>query len=453
MPQCVVDQSVAGHVQQLSNIGSGVGLLIGRNASTTDHVLLLAQAPLQESAESVIPQANTSATSLQLDDEWLMEYALEMDRLLPGGLCVIGLFLVGDGKRIEKSLFKLSAIAAAIRPKAANRSLLLHVETATGKLTMKTSDGSQTRISAFTPVDIKFAPVISSYQLLTCTLDVDISTPVPEGESSLSDWFARLVQKESTRIRNSVATVAGSLVSLTEPLPPFLAESNTGWLRGPRPLELALLLPFAGVDKPGPDSVRQAVGLIRLAGQLKGFAFVPEKDPAATAVEALQSDLAASLAARLEAMIEETHKAQSSRDLDSPLHPLLTEPSRLPAMAPRMPSRVLIPTKAGVPFCEYITETEDASMAVTRASELLGDHIAPDAVADTGEQGDRPPVLIAGWDPLSIKGMRQRASDQRSSLWKSMPFWAIFAVVSVVVARVIAWVAAQSNAVKISGSI
>jgi hypothetical protein len=50
------------------------------------------------------------------------------------GLCVIGLFLVGDGKRIEKSVFKLSAIAAAIRPKAANRSLLLHVETATGKV-------------------------------------------------------------------------------------------------------------------------------------------------------------------------------------------------------------------------------------------------------------------------------------------------------------------------------
>jgi hypothetical protein len=53
-------------------------------ADNSDHSHLF---DLQESAESVIPQANTSATSLQLDDEWLMEYALEMDRLLPGGIC------------------------------------------------------------------------------------------------------------------------------------------------------------------------------------------------------------------------------------------------------------------------------------------------------------------------------------------------------------------------------
>lgn len=46
-------------------------------------------------------------------------------------------------------------------------------------------------------------------------------------------------------------------------------------------------------------------------------------------------------------------------------------------------------------------ECEEASDAVSRAAELLGDHLAIGACPDGGESGDRVSVPQAPWDPWS----------------------------------------------------
>lgn len=166
-----------------------------------------------------------------------------------------------------------------------------------------------------------------------------------------------------------------------------------------------------------------AVGRVRLAGRLEGFAFVLRREPLAAAVAALQADLVNSLRHRLEVrwtrlaglhqcinmtaafllaptsvlsadvvimrthlcslplfqqvlrpvqLVEEDAEA-AEEGLDS--HPLLARPSAIAIVAPALPARVFVATQVG-------NKGSFFSQPIAHAASLYGDALPRHLQAD-----------------------------------------------------------------------
>nr|XP_020483423.1 protein odr-4 homolog [Labrus bergylta] len=64
------------------------GLLIGQSSAQRDFVIMATRTPQREES--------TAASRNCLDKEWVTEHARQVSRMLPGGLSVLGVFIIDD---------------------------------------------------------------------------------------------------------------------------------------------------------------------------------------------------------------------------------------------------------------------------------------------------------------------------------------------------------------------
>lgn len=108
--------------------------------------------------------------ALRLDEEWVVEHAAQVARLLLGGLDVLGLYVLCPEASLVASAGALVGAArevlAAVRDKAAPP-LLLHIDSVTGNLAAKECSASGP--ASLKPCELKATAVLANLMTLRCT--------------------------------------------------------------------------------------------------------------------------------------------------------------------------------------------------------------------------------------------------------------------------------------------
>lgn len=133
---------------------------------------------------------------------------------------MVGAYLLASEKAFTGAVPQLCGLAKALRAEAGDDSLLLHIDAATGKVHGVTYDTSKVQLggslcgmaehmlldivyyrcvqtslkeyaggapsgaAGLKPVDLRFVPLRPAFQTLLCSLDVDMTVPVPKASQA-----------------------------------------------------------------------------------------------------------------------------------------------------------------------------------------------------------------------------------------------------------------------------
>ncbi|KAM6343465.1 protein odr-4 homolog isoform 4-T14 [Alca torda] len=162
------------------------GLLIGQCSPQRDYVIRAVRTPpKEEQKEEDIPSKLAS-----IDEEWITTHASQVSRMLPGGLVVIGVFIIATPELSKDSQNALRKLIFSVEKSLTKRRLwkpaeeevsdraALQICSATKKVVCRTYDVQDPRSSA-KPADWKYQSALSaSWLALDCTVNVNIHIPL-----------------------------------------------------------------------------------------------------------------------------------------------------------------------------------------------------------------------------------------------------------------------------------
>ncbi|XP_027757768.1 protein odr-4 homolog isoform X2 [Empidonax traillii] len=184
----LVEERVGQYLTELSTAVTPfvTGLLIGQCSPQRDYVIRAVRTPPREQHK----EQNIPPRLASLDEEWITTHASQVSRMLPGGLLVLGVFLIAspelskDGQNalrklifsVEKSLTKRRLWKPA-EEEVSDRAAL-QICSGTKKVVCRTYDVQDPKSSA-KPADWKYQSALSaSWLALGCTVNVNIHIPL-----------------------------------------------------------------------------------------------------------------------------------------------------------------------------------------------------------------------------------------------------------------------------------
>ncbi|XP_078012577.1 protein odr-4 homolog isoform X3 [Phascolarctos cinereus] len=186
----IVEEAVGQYLLNFNNQEKAFvsGLLIGQCSSQRDYVVLATRTPPREEQNE-----DTKSSQSQLDDldeEWITAHANQVSRMLPGGLLVLGIFIITTpdlGKDVQNALRRLVfAVEKSVTKKRLwnlteddiSDRVTLHVCSSTKKILCRTYDIRDPK-SLPKPADWKYQNGLStSWLSLDCTIHVNIHVPL-----------------------------------------------------------------------------------------------------------------------------------------------------------------------------------------------------------------------------------------------------------------------------------
>ncbi|KAL6758235.1 olfactory receptor 4-like-domain-containing protein [Haematococcus lacustris] len=410
---CLAEESVISpHFKQLRAHKSApeVGLLIGRRAvGSRDLLLGVVPTPQQDGRSALqISSAGSAAgkqakkdaaagggLKAQLQAGWVADHAMQVQRMLPGGLCLLGCYVFAPESSLQLLGGSLCQTLAAIRdvtpatPLGDADLLLLSVDSVQhARQVLRSLPPGATSLAGAKAVDLKDGPCAAHLVQLRCRWHLDLHLPCPASSSTLQQQLASLVEQAVQQLRTSlVATPCSRLppgdTPLQEALPSLAASSgSTGTPSAPlssppgrMPHASLQLVSLPGADLwddqggvlgtaggaaggggagVGASGECRVQGRGQLAGCLQGLVLAHKRDPWSRVVSDVLVDLEASLTVRMELMVEdalsqeaaeqeaEQGSGQASGQLASK-QPLLVEGGLAKPLSLRLPRRVCLP--------------------------------------------------------------------------------------------------------------
>lgn len=464
---CQADESVNAYFDGLiqDRVQAHVGLLVGKQAvGSKDLLLAVVPTPRQDTALQ-LSVANTPASaskpkakatpvkagqaSVQLDKEWVCEHVVQVSRMLPGGVVVLGVYLfcpesafVAAAQQVCEVLhFILSLVP---QPSTDSPALFLQVDSGSRKMSLKGLPlGAAAAASSLKPSDLKFgAASASSLVCLTCRCILDTTLPVLErgSGSSLKQQLQQLVAAEAARCREALLSLPDDTLpdesqQLMDALPvtsavkPAIASLPT--------YALNLLRPPAACcpsEQPDPPGSTRVLGQARLTGTMVGVAVVHKRDSVRKALRELKEDLARSLHTRMEVMLENmegpqaadqspasqptasSSPANDSAD-SSELQPLLAAASAVqPGLVMALPRRVILPGQGCLCLGDYLYAGETSSAAVSNAAEIFDlQQLQADQILEL-EHDNSSTTSCSSWNPLCASKARSPSTMAVTSM-------------------------------------
>lgn len=320
-----------------------------------------------------------TAVSISIRHEDITDHALQVSRMLPGGLAVLGVYLFAPDSGFSsatstlcKTLCNVAAdLAALSSPSSTEGSsstaseqqelLLLHVDSASRKFSMKSclaSSGEHAAVSSLKPCELKCGPSLASLVCLRSSHTFDVTLPATNSSAQLQLLLQAAVAQESARVSRALAVVMGSIpASSTQPLADLLPASGSGVSGGANsisdPVRVDLHCSPAATAAASDATAVAAAGSCRLHGTVEAVAYVHRRDTAAKALSELKQDITRSLTARMQLLENEVASAvydaqQAKADAAAaaaaaPAHALLTEAGAGKKVSRGLPQRVLMP--------------------------------------------------------------------------------------------------------------
>ncbi|XP_022624652.1 protein odr-4 homolog [Seriola dumerili] len=361
----IVEEAVEGYLSKLCQQQAGpvTGLLIGQSSAQRDFVIMATRTPQREES--------TAATGNSLDKEWVTEHARQVSRMLPGGLSVLGVFIITDTDG-KDTLTTVRQVTFAVENLISSEHLwipadddvtdcvALHVNPKTRKTVCRTFDVKDPK-SVAKPADWRYqSGVCSSWTTVSCCLNVDMLVPLPNNRTNAENMDACLkggLEAWANQIMSGVCLIDGKkLLDDT--------ELSAGQKRNVRQTYTTQLL--ISPDEQGPtDVVHRCGGGVSVRGTIHSRAYLHSNKPRAKLAEKLlKRDVVSTVATRVQMLLEELltseEESKSSRDKQQSEQFCL-------------PRRVFCPVKAPGPVCvcDYHFSDEGLSEVTDRLKEML----------------------------------------------------------------------------------
>uniref|UniRef100_A0A452J031 Protein odr-4 homolog n=1 Tax=Gopherus agassizii TaxID=38772 RepID=A0A452J031_9SAUR len=328
------------------------GLLIGQCSPQRDYVILAIRTPPRgEQNES---NKNYHPKLADIDEEWVTGHASQLSRMLPGGLLVLGVFIVAApelAKDIQNALRKLVfSVEKSIGKKRlwnfaeeeVSDRVALHLCSATKKILCRTYDMQDPKSSA-KPADWKYQSGLSAFWLsLECTINVNIHIP-------LSATSVNYELEKNTRKKSSRGNIQHSIQPFDVKVLTQLSQSS-----GHR----------------STATVQVCSGSINLKGAMKCRAYIHNNKPKVKdAIQVLKRDIINTLSDRCEILFEDLliNEAPEKKNSEREYHAL---PHR--AFASIAGSNVML--------CDYKFGDETAGEIQERFFEMLDQVVHGEAI-------------------------------------------------------------------------
>ncbi|XP_033505465.1 protein odr-4 homolog [Epinephelus lanceolatus] len=367
----IVEDAVEGYLTKLceQQAGAVTGLLIGQSSSQRDFVVMATRTPQREES--------TAAAGNSLDKEWVTEHARQVSRMLPGGLSVLGVFIISDTDS-KDTLTTLRQLVFAVENVISSEHLwnladddvtdcvTLHVNPKTRKTICRTFDIKDPKSMA-KPADWKYqSGVCSSWSMVTCCLNVDMLVPLPDNRTD-GEIMDKCLKEElrvwAHQLESGVCLIDGK--KLAED-----TELTGGQKRNVRQTYTAQLL-ITPDDRRLTDVVQRCGGSVSVRGAIHSRAYLHSNKPKAKLAEKLlKRDVVSTVATRVQMVLEELltseEESKSSSSSSSSRDKQQTEQFCLP-------HRVFCPVKVSGPVCvcDYQFSDEALSEVTDRLKEML----------------------------------------------------------------------------------
>ncbi|XP_070775394.1 protein odr-4 homolog [Enoplosus armatus] len=377
----IVEDAVEGYLSKLCE-RQGVpvtGLLIGQSSAQRDFVVMATRTPPREESA---PAAGNSP-----DKEWVTEHARQLSRMLPGGLSVLGVFIIADTDA-KDTLTTLRQLVFAVENLISSEHLwspadddvtdcvALHVNPKTRKTVCRTFDTKDPKSTA-KPADWRYqSGVCSSWSMVSCCLNVDIMVPLPDnrsGSDNMDKCLKEGLKAWARQIQSGVCLIDGRQL-------PEDAELTAGQRRNVRQTYTAQLL-TAPDDRRSTDVVQQCGGSVSVREAVHSRAYLHSNKPKAKLAEKLlKRDVVSTVATRVQMLLEELLISEEESKGGGGAAKRQTEQFCLPR-------RIFCPVKASGPVCvcDYQFSDEGPSEVTDRLREML-DIDAAEEDLDAGQE-------------------------------------------------------------------
>ncbi|XP_050990486.1 protein odr-4 homolog [Labeo rohita] len=365
------------------------GLLAGQSSPQRDFVVLAVQTPHRENEGQ--PKSSKGVSPLDdIDVEWVTEHAKQVSRMLPGGLCILGLFLVTPPElsKDAQNTFKRLIFAVdkyitkgrlwELSEDDVTDRVTLHICSKTKKTVCKTFDVKDPKSSA-KPADWKYQTgVSSSWPMLTCSVKVDLQIPVTGSSSDNTDKSMKDGLKRWAKQIEAAYCLINGRQALDD------SELITGQKKNPKtthrptlPARIFVSDEQAELDKRSSALVQVCSSSMRVRGVVHCRAYIHNNKPKARhAAQAIKRDVINTVCSRVEMFLEDL---------------LMNEESQkgLCSGQQALPRRVFAPMPiAGLSVCDYMFPDESTADVAERLKEML-DCETPEEDIDTSLESNQ----------------------------------------------------------------
>ncbi|XP_024408291.2 protein odr-4 homolog [Desmodus rotundus] len=375
----IVEETVGQYLSNLNLQGKCFvsGLLIGQCSSQKDYVVLATRTPpREENNENLRPPRDKLD---DMDEEWATEHAKQVSRMLPGGLLVLGVFIITTlemGSDFQNALRRLVfAMEKSMSKKRlwnfteeeVSDRVALHVCSSTKKIFCRTYDIHDPKSSA-KPADWKYQNGLSaSWHSLECAVHINIHIPL--SATSVSYTLEKNTKNGLVRwakqIENGVYLINGQVKAEDCDLLEGQKKSSRGNAQAiSHSFDVRVLTQLLlNSDHRSTATVQVCSGSVNLKGTVKCRAYVHSNKPKVKdAVQAMKRDILNTVADRCEILFEDLllNEIPEKKDSEKEFHIL--------------PHRVFVPIPgSAVMLCDYKFGDESAEEIRDHFTEML-DH-------------------------------------------------------------------------------
>ncbi|XP_034866575.1 protein odr-4 homolog isoform X1 [Mirounga leonina] len=377
----IVEETVGQYLSNINLQGKAFvsGLLIGQCSSQKDYVILATRTPpKEEQNENLTHQQKAKLDNL--DEEWATEHANQVSRMLPGGLLVLGVFIITTlemGNDFQNALRRLVfAMEKSMNKRRLwnfteeeiSERVTLHICSSTKKIFCRTYDIHDPKSSA-KPADWKYQNGLStSWLSLECTVHINIHIPLSTTsvsytlEKNTKNGLARWAKQ----IENGVYLINGQVKDEDCDLLEGQKKSSRGNVQATsHSFDVKVLTQLLlNSDRRSTATVQICSGSVNLKGAVKCRAYIHSNKPKVKdAVQAMKRDILNTVADRCEMLFEDLllNEIPEKKDSEKEFHIL--------------PHRVFVPIPGStVMLCDYKFGDESAEEMRDHFIEML-DHM------------------------------------------------------------------------------
>ncbi|KAM3915365.1 protein odr-4 homolog isoform 1-T2 [Leptodactylus fuscus] len=365
------------------------GLLIGHCSMQRDYVVLAVQTP-QKDDQGEVPEKRAGPSKLDdIDEEWISIHASQVNRMLPGGLLVVGVFLITSPQLSKDSQNALRKLIFAIDKSSKKNRLwnldendvtdrvAVHVCSASKKNTCRTFDITDPKSTA-KPADWKYQNTPSPWLTIDCNVHVDLTV-------SLSSCSTYQEKQKCTRqgltqwakeLENAVILFNGQVKDSDGDLVEEQKKSRSVAHSSPQVISANILVSSNSFNR-STALVQACKSSLRIQGDVKCRGFVSNNKPKVKdAVQAIKRDLLNTISDRCEIMFEDIILNGSQHESGNELCPL--------------PQRVFVPIPgSNIMLCDYVFGDETEEDLQNRFLEMLDQEVYYKALAFVEETNNK----------------------------------------------------------------
>ncbi|XP_053325713.1 protein odr-4 homolog [Spea bombifrons] len=364
------------------------GLIIGQCSLQRDYVILAAQTPQKDNGEESEKKAGLTKLD-EIDDEWVSMHASQVSRMLPGGLLVIGVFLITSPDLSKESQNALRKLIFSVEKSSVKNRLwrsddsdvservAVHICSATRKIVCRTFDVKDHK-SAAKPADWKYQSSPLSWLTIECNMCVDVTIPLSPSSSSY--------QERHKSIRTAVTNWAKELDDVVilfngrvkDKDGDLIEEQKKSSRSSSQTIKASILAPsLASRETRSTALIQVCKSSLTIQGIVKCRAYIQSNKPKVNeALQALKRDILNTMSDRCEILFE-----------DIILNGPQNESEKTTC---QLPQRVFVPIHgSNLMLCDYVFGDEAAEDLQSRFLEMLDQNVQYESIDFAEEKSSR----------------------------------------------------------------